>query len=50
MAAEAIGIQEVIGNDPKNIDQQENAGGACNFFQTSQLMEVWLRWRQSWLM
>ena len=32
MAAEAIGIQEVIGNDPKNIDQQENAGGACNFF------------------
>ena len=30
---EAIGIQEVIGNDPKNIDQQENTG---IIFQTSQ--------------
>jgi hypothetical protein len=35
MAAKAIGIQEVIGNDPKNIDQEENAGF---FFQTSQLI------------
>ena len=43
MAAEAIGmIQETI----KTFDQQGNAGGSCNFLQTSRNVEVLLRWRQ----